>query len=455
VEFLLSALFMIILLVFMLAKREELRNRFFLAVGDGRLAVMSRAIDTAAQRISRFLRMQLLVNVCIGLVWSVCLLLMPDGGGGLGVSYAFLWGAVLAVLRFVPYVGTFVALAFPLLLSVTFSPVGHPWLQPLLLVGVFLTLELVTFNVIEPLLFGRNTGVSPLALLIAAVFWAWLWGPIGLVLSTPLTVCLIVFGQYIPQLSLLHVLLGPEPPAETEASYYQRLLVRDEDEAMEIVQAHLAAGRPETVYDELLLPALSLARRDAAQGRLGPRDEQFIAEVTRRIVDGVVGQEQCPRTAPDSTASAGPVRLDTRLLGWPARGEPDELALHMLGRMLAADDCRMEIMSEDTLTSEVVQRAGEVQPAVACISALPPGGLSQASYLCKRLRQHFPDLKILVGRWGQTEDFEKAKRQLTDAGATKVVASLVEMLQEVLPVLALHKLERTPRSRKQPAASST
>ena len=168
-------------------------------------------------------------------------------------------------------------MSLPLLLSLALSPVAHPWLQPLLLVGVFLALELVTVNVIEPILLGHNAGVSPLALLIAAVFWTWLWGPLGLILSTPMTVCLVVLGKYVPQLHLFNVLMGPACLARAETSYYQRLLVHDEDEATDLVQAYLKTHPVEQVYDELLLPALVMTGRDHERGSLEPADQRVRA----------------------------------------------------------------------------------------------------------------------------------------------------------------------------------
>ena len=446
-EFVLSGLFMTILVVFMLAKREDLRNRFFRAVGHSQLAMMTRAIDMAAQRISSYLMTQLLINCVLGFVWSVCLFLIPNGEGGRGVPHALLWGALLVALRFIPYLGTWVALAFPLLLSIALSPVGHLWFQPLLIIGIFLLLELITANLIEPLLFGHNTGVSPVALLIAAVFWAWLWGPVGLMLATPLTVCLIVLGKHLPHLSLLEILLGADSPPETETSYYQRLLVRDEDDAMDIVQDHIKKQPMDRVYDDLLLPALSLAQRDATRGELEPRDEQFIVEATHRILEEVVGHEQ-RRMMRKAGNSEQPMLQEgrVRVIGCPARNTSDELALFMLAQLLSTGNYQTEIVSAQTLISEVVEKVREEDPSVACISALPPGGLAQASYLCKRLRMHFPDLKILVGRWGQTEDIEKINARLLEAGATKVVTSLQEMRQEVLAELRLQKSDTPANS---------
>jgi hypothetical protein len=428
--------------LFILARREELRNRFFQAVGRGRLALLSRAVDTAARRISGYLRSLLMINFGLGVTWAACLFLMPNGEGGRGVPYPLVWGALLMALRFIPYVGTWVAMIFPVLLSMALSPVGHPWLQPLLLIGVFLLLELVVAYVVEPLVFGHNAGVSPVALLVAAVFWAWLWGPIGLLLSTPLTVCLVVLGKYVPQLSALNILFGSEPPDETETSFYQRLLVRDEDEAAEIVQERIKTETPEAMFDELMLPALLLARRDAEAGSLHRDDEQFVVDVTRRLVDQIVSDGLRDHRAVGQIETPGEQNGRVLMLGCPARGAFDELALHMLDQLLPEGNYRTEILSPEALTSEVVEKVRQDNPAVACISSLPPGGLAQASYLCKRLRQHFPKLNILVGRWGHTENLELTTQRLEEAGAVKVVTSLLDMRREVLPLLTLTQPQR-------------
>jgi hypothetical protein len=385
--------------------------------------------------------MLLLVNFGFGVIWAAALFLMPNGEGGHGVPYPLVWGALLTALRFIPYVGTWVAMLFPVLLSMALSPVGHPWLQALLLCSVFLVLELLAANVVEPLLFGHNAGVSPVALLIAAVFWAWLWGPVGLVLSTPLTVCLVVLGKYVPQMGALNVLFGSDPPAETGASYYQRLLVHDEDEATEIVQEKLKTQRPAAVFDHLMLPALVLARRDAEAGLVATADEQFVVDVTRRIVDEIETDTRRDRRAVDQAET--PIDQDRRvfMLGCPARGEFDELALHMLDQLLPEGNCQTDILSPDALTSEVVEKVRRENPAVACISSLPPGGLAQACYLCKRLRKQYSTLTILVGRWGQTEDLERTRNRLQEAGALKVVTSLVDMCREIVPLLSLKQPE--------------
>ena len=215
----------LVLVIFMLLKREDLRNRLIRVVSRGQITVMTKALDDAGQRISRFLLMQLIVNAMVGLSVGLGLL-------AIGVEYAFLWGFLAGVFRYIPYVGVWIAALPPIILSLAMF---QGWVQPLLVLGLFLTIELLASNVFEPRLYGRSIGVSEVALLVAAALWTFLWGPIGLVLSSPLTVCLVVLGKYVPQLKFLDVLLGDEAPLDAHVTFYQRLLARDQDEATQLI----------------------------------------------------------------------------------------------------------------------------------------------------------------------------------------------------------------------------
>ena len=225
----------LVLVVFMLLKREDLRNRLIRLVSHGQITVMTKALDDAGQRISRFLLMQLIVNATVGMSVGLGLL-------AIGVQYPFLWGFVAAVFRYIPYIGIWIAALPPILLSLAMF---EGWGQPLLVMGLFLAIELLASNVAEPRLYGHSIGVSEVALLVAAAFWAFLWGPIGLILSSPLTVCLVVMGKYVPQLKFLDVLLGDEPPLDAHVTFYQRLLARDQDEATQLVMAQAKASSPD------------------------------------------------------------------------------------------------------------------------------------------------------------------------------------------------------------------
>ncbi len=215
----------IILVIFMLLKREELRNRIIRLAGQGQIVVATKFVDEAAQRVSRFLLIQAIVNGTFGLIFGIGLLLI-------GIKYALLWGFLAAMLRYLPFIGPYLAVTFPISLSLaTISG----WGATLMVIGLFLVLELTIANFIEPRLYGQSMGVSEIALLVSAAFWAFLWGPIGLVLSSPLTVCLVVLGRYSPRLEFLSVLLGDEPALDVSISFYQRLLARDQDEAEDLV----------------------------------------------------------------------------------------------------------------------------------------------------------------------------------------------------------------------------
>lgn len=432
VEFLATALLVVVLVVFMLIRREDLRNRLLRLVGKGRLTLTTRALDEAAQRISRFLMTQLLINLSFGTLLTFGLYLI-------GMRYALLWGFIAAMMRFIPYVGSAIAALLPIAMSVAIYP---GWLKPIEISVLFLVLETFTANVLEPLLLSHSTGVSPMALLVAAVFWTWLWGPIGLVLATPLTTCLVVLGKFVPSMEFFDVLLGDEPVLELEVSYYQRLLARDQDEATLLVEEFLQTHPVETVYDEMLLPALVLAKRDRERGELAEDDQEFILQVTRDILEDVVlPQQQVKKIAtaatplPEAGEPASPPRA--LVFGCPAQDETDELALHMFQQLLELNDCRMEIGSVSMLSSEMIGWIKAQRPDLVCIASVAPGGVAHARYLCKRLRAQFADLKILLGRWGQIENVEKVRERLRLAGADQVGISLLESLAQLLPLVVV------------------
>jgi predicted PurR-regulated permease PerM len=427
-EFLASAGLVVVLVVFILIRREDLRNRLVRLFAHGRLITTTRAFEEGARRLSRFLLMQLVVNASFGLALGVGLALIR-------VPYPLLWGFLAATLRFLPYVGSLLTTVLLVLFSVA---VFTSWMQPILVLALLGVLELSTANVIEPLLFGHSTGVSPIALLAAAAFWTWLWGPIGLILSTPLTACLVVLGRFVPHLEFLGVLLGDEPALDPEVTYYQRLLARDQDEATDLVEEFLQSHPQETVYDTVLLPALVLAKRDRESGALTLDDEQFIVQVTRDIVDDFISPQQ--RNPPEideaaSTEATEPAPVQAQVFGCPARDHEDELAMHMFQQLLASSQCHMEVISATTLTGEVVARVQKERPAVVCIGALPPGGLAQTRYLCMRLRAQFPNLKVIVGRWGLLENSERVREKLLSAGADQVVTTLIEARSQLTPLI--------------------
>jgi predicted PurR-regulated permease PerM len=405
----------LVLTAFMLLRREDLRNRLIRLAGEGQLTVATRALDEAGQRITRFLIMQAFINALAGAAIGLGLL-------ALGVEYALLWGFLVFALRYVPYVGIWFAALPPVLLSFAMYP---GWTYPLLVIALILVVELICANVLEPWLFGRSMGVSEVSLLVAAAFWAFLWGPIGMVLSSPMTVCLVVLGKYHPRLKFLDVLLGDEPALGPAVRFYQRLLARDEDEAVEIVQSCAAEDCAEKLIDSILVPALLSARRDREEGNLSDEDEAFILVSTREMGEELAEHMHLP--APPAPGTEPPGRA--RVLACPAHDDEDEVAVRLLAATLDPTRWQVEVLPADTLGSELLLQTGEKQPDLFCIAALPPGGLAHTRYLCKRLRARFPRVKILVARWGEAA--EAAAERLTRAGADLVSASLEDTRQQL------------------------
>jgi predicted PurR-regulated permease PerM len=415
----------IVLVIFMLMQYAELRSRLIRLAGYGHLTMATKALDEAGQRISRYLLMQSIINGSYGIAVGAGLFLI-------GVPYAILWGFLAAVFRFIPYVGPVVSAVLPSALSLAVFP---GWTQPFLVIGLILLLELVSNMIMEPLLYGQSAGVSEVALLVAIAFWTWLWGPVGLFLATPMTVCLGVLGKYIPQMEFISVLLGDEPAMEPSTHYYQRLVARDQDEAAALAEEYRHTHPLEAVYDDMLIPALNAVKRDHALGTLTDEDMQFVLQATREIVEDFGLRQDQPVTdlpaavAPSEQGLAG--KVTARILGCPAHDEADELALEMLGQRLDPDLYALQIVSADMLTAEVLSVVEEQQVGLICIIALPPGALAPTRYLCKRLRSHFPDCRIIVGRWGLHDDWDKPQALLREAGADEVGLSMQETYNQL------------------------
>ncbi len=412
-----SAVVVTVLMIFMLLERRELRDRVILLIGYRRMTATTRALDEAGARISRYLLMQSTINGGFGVAVGLGLFLI-------GVPYAVIWGCLAAALRFIPYVGSFVAALLTLALSLA---VFTGWREPALVVGLFLVLDLVIM-VIEPWLYGQSAGVSQVALLIAVIFWTWLWGPVGLLLATPLTVCLIVLGKHLPALGFIVVLMGDRPVIEAKARYYQRLLARDQDEAADIVETYVNTDGRESVYDAMLLPALYYAKQDRDRGLLSEGDAQFVGRATREILDVLVNDAPALSGRDTGGLSVSGPGADTRILivGCPARDEADVLALEMVRHLLDPARYRIEVSGTGMLTAEVVTWVDLRRPALLCIGAVAPGGLSQARHLCKRLRSQCPELKIVVGRWGLHDEMDTDRQLLLTAGADHVETTVLD-----------------------------
>ena len=275
-------------------------------------------------------------------------------------------------------------------------------------------------------MYGQSAGVSQVALLIALTFWAWLWGPVGLLMATPLTVCLIVLGKHLPALGFIVVLMGDRPVIEAKARYYQRLLARDQDEASDIVEAYVNTDGRESVYDAVLLPALYYAKQDRDRGLLSEGDAQFVGQATREILDVLAPDAPAPSERDPGDLPERPGDTPVRIAGCPARDEADALALEMVRHLLDPARYRIEVSGTGMLTAEVLAWVDLHRPALLCIGAVAPGGLSQARHLCKRLRSQCPELKIVVGRWGLHDEQDTDRQHLLAAGADHVETTVLD-----------------------------
>lgn len=416
----------LLLVVFMLLQREDLRNRLIRLVGQGRISATTRAMDDAGDRVSRYLLMQLVVNVTYGIPVGI-------GLAFIGVPNPVLWGVIAVVLRFIPYVGPWIAAAFPITLALATSP---DWSAPLLTIGLFVGLELLSNNVMEPWLYGSSTGVSPIALVIAAVFWTWLWGSMGLVLATPLTVCMVVMGRHVPRLSFLSVLLSDEDPLTPAEDCYHRLLTLGERDELELVETYLKTNTLSALYDSVFLPALTLAESDAREGHLEPSQLIHVEQSMRDIVEDLGTRPTVPEKKPaenaEPTASLPPViQLDCRLYCLPARADRDELAGSMLVQLARKQGFGAQNAPASLATGELIELTQKAGVDVVCISVVAPSTTLHARYLCLRLRAIMPNQKIIIGLWGASEDLPASTLRLRESGADEVVTMLSEALVQI------------------------
>jgi predicted PurR-regulated permease PerM len=428
-----TAVIVIIFTMFMLVKREDLRNRAIRLAGRGQLSVMTQAFDDASRRLSRYLLLQFLVNAAYGSCFGLGLYLV-------GVPHALLWGVVAAFLRFVPYIGTFVAAALPIAMAIAVFP---GWRQAGLAFAVFVVLELIVSNVVEPMLYGAHTGISSLAILVAAVFWAMLWGPVGLILSTPLTVCLVVLGRYVPQLKFLDVVLGDEPALPPEQLFYQRLLAMDQEEARSIAEAHLKdkGNKIESFYESIIIPALRLAEQDYYIEALDDDTRRFVLRSTRELIedigDGLI-EDSAHASANENGNENGNGKRDLRSLAGssaniaciPVRGGSDELVAMMLAQLLRSAGYRALQVRPGAL-EEMLEEVSQQESSIVCVSCLPPFATASARSLCKRLKARFPGMQIIIGLWHLNGGVGAARERLGAGCPDIVMTTLSEALAEV------------------------
>lgn len=435
----------IIFTTFMLANWEDLRNRAIRLGGEGRLSVVTQAMEEASQGLSRYLLLQFLVNTSYGCIFGTSLYFI-------GVPHALLWGALAAALRFVPYIGVWIAVAFPVALAVAIFP---GWKHALLVFVVFGCLELITANAVEPWLYGSHAGITPFAILVAAVFWATLWGPVGLILSVPLTLCLILAGRYVPQMSFLEVLLGDAPPLKPEEHYYQRLLAMDQDEARNVAHEYVEGKTLQNVYESLLIPALRLAEEDRHTEIIGDRTADFVAQTTRELIEDLRERYNTePRASGLETYLNNPKFVDASIVCIPARDQADELVGMMLAQLLQKTGVkRVHALAIDTVEN-MLNHIEQEQPAITCVSALPPFAVGQARSLCKRLHSRFPNLAVIVGLWAFAGGVPKAQERIGAACTDAVCTNFSEAFFQIQRLADLKGADPREESGQNPTPST-
>jgi predicted PurR-regulated permease PerM len=408
--------------IFLLINQTDLRNRLFRLVGMNQLNVMTQALDDATQRVSRYLLMQILVNVCFGILCGIGLYLI-------GIPYAALWGSVAGILRIVPYAGAVVSGLLPFTLALA---VFDNWLPPVLVFLLFAALELVTSNFVEPWLYGIHTGISALALLLSTVFWTVLWGPAGLILSTPLTVCVVVLGRYVPEFSFLHILLGDEAVLAADARFYQRLLAMDEQEARAVAGVYLTENSLSQLYDAVIIPALTLAEQDRHKGALDRTREEFLfMSVKEMVVEFSEGVLKADAVLGEPTTPA----LGTgRIFCIPANDEADEITAAMLAQLLEQAGCAAVSFSLDASVQHAVGLMNPAENDTFCISALPPFAFARARTLSRELQLRYPRAKVIAGVWGFAGDTERAMQRFQPSRPAKLVTSLADAVKFVVGI---------------------
>lgn len=433
----------LVFVIFMLINREDLRDRMIRLVGHGRLNLTTQAFDEAGTRISKYLSALSIVNGTYGVFAALGLWVIGHFlGHGVSFPNVLIFGILVAVCRFVPYIGIWIGAAVPLLLSFALFPGYAVFFAT---IGLFVVLEVIVSQFVEPYWYGASTGMSALAVLVAAVFWTWLWGPIGLLLSTPLTVCLVVMGKYVPQLQFLDILLGDEPVLEPPVRVYQRLIAEDPEEATDLANEYLDEQPLEQVFDRIMIPALSLAEHDRHRGRLDAERYQAVLQGLRDIVEELAdrrrlelgkekaktGEEKVGADGAGATAARARRRLPflpegckINILCLPARAEADEIVAMMLSQLLQIRGYCATFANSDVLTAEMVDLVENRNADLVFISAMPPSAVTHSRYLYKRLRQKFDELRLVVGLWTLRGDAGRARDRIAPDEDLPVVTSL-------------------------------
>jgi len=452
----------VIFVVFILAQRQDLRNRLVRLAGSQDLQRTTAAIDDAGQRLSRLFLTQLALNGAFGLVIGVGLWII-------GVPSAALWGMLAMILRFVPYIGAVISAIFPLVLA---AAVGSDWTMVLWTAALFAILEPIAGQIIEPLVYGHSSGLSPVAVITSATFWTWLWGPIGLILATPLTICLVVLGRHVDRLAFLDVMFGDEPTLTRAELVYQRMLAKDPVEASEQAQSFLKDNSLLVYYDEVLLGGLRLAQADAKRGLLDQERTLRIRDAVAEIVDDLAGHEDSPltsvREAADEAEQDTPLarinkveelmqyipelperwRTGKPVLCIPGLGLLDEAVVLMMAQLVERRGVGARAEQADALSMSRIFTLDTKNVALVCLCYVENPTPAQIHYAIRRLRRKAPGTLILVMLLGGTIGIDHQEIGATSSNIDFVEGSLRASVERIISIArSLPELERVQLAR--------
>jgi predicted PurR-regulated permease PerM len=401
-----AAIFLVIVLVFFLLQdREQLRDKMLRLAGRAHLTVTTQAIGETSDRISRYLLTFALLNLGFGTLVFLGLLL-------LGVPHALLWGVIAGLMRFVPYVGAILSAALPTFLALAVFP---NWYKPLAVLGLFVLSDQLIGGFVEPIVVGHRVGVSPIALLVSAIFWGWLWGPVGLLLATPISVCLTVGGEFIPALRIFSIMFGAEDPLEGYLSFYNRLLLRDRTGAIAIADRHAETDTMEEMFTDLFIPTLTFAQEELDRKRITPAHDHFIKDVIRELIIRFGDRNAA---TPDA---------ERHIVAVSVAGERLSLGTLMLTQLLREEAFSIDYFT-DLPDQELIAFVNEVRPEAVFVSCTNPDHLDAGYLLLQLIAGNFPDLMIVAGG----SAFARERQKTLAAGATYVPSSLAEAKEDFL-----------------------
>lgn len=416
-SFLGYTILVMVLLFFMLYSREDLRGRILHIIGKKQISSYTKAIEDASERVSKYLLSLLVVNIFYGVIISIGLSII-------GISNAPLWGIMGGILRFIPYAGFMISAFFPILSSFLIS---DGYLLPLQTISFYLIVEVIITYLIEPVLYGNKTGVSPIALIIATIFWTWLWGTMGLVLAVPLTVCLVVIGKHIPRFEFLNVLMSGVPSLSFSEDLYLRIMRADLNYVMVAVDNYLKEHTILEFYDEVLIPIIIDIEKDYINQSLTIDQKEWILQIITDMIEEL-------DLRPENIITNDKSYKDCKVLCIGAHAVRDDLATLILSQLLSKLSFEVNNLLAKDAIAGLMTIVEENKPVTVCISIIWPTSILHAKYICAKLQKNYPDIKIIIGLWHQDNLDQAEVQRLKNAGANYVVVTMREAITQVIDV---------------------